>query len=166
MPIPQGIESGLDIRITGEGEAGAPGAPPGDLYLRIKVKNHPLFARDEQDLHCKMPITFSQAALGAALEVPTLEGKYVNHNLKRGTQNGDEVRIAGKGMPRLHGGRHGDLVLHIQVVTPRNLTKRQEELLRELGEIEGKQVSPERKSFLDRVRDFFTPDSSSASAAK
>jgi molecular chaperone DnaJ len=166
VPIPQGIESGQDMRITGEGEAGGPGAPYGDLYLRIKVKKHPLFARDEQDLHCQMPITFSQAALGAALEVPTLEGKYVTHNLKRGTQNGDEVRIAGKGMPRLQGGRHGDLVLHIQVVTPRNLTKRQEELFRELGEIEGKQVSPERKSFLDRVRDFFTPDSSSASAAK
>ena len=111
------------------------------------------------------PVTFSQAALGAPLEVPTLEGKYVTHNLKRGTQSGDEVRLSGKGMPRLHGGRHGDLVLHIQVVTPRNLTKRQEELLRELGEIEGKNVSPERKSFLDRVRDFFTPDSSSTGAA-
>jgi molecular chaperone DnaJ len=166
VQIPPGIESGQDIRITGEGEAGAVGAPPGDLYIRVKVKKHTLFVRDELDLHCQMPITFSQAALGAALEVPTLEGKYVTHNLKRGTQSGDEVRIAGKGMPRLHGGRHGDLVLHIQVVTPRNLMKRQEELLRELGEIEGKHVSPERKSFLDRVRDFFTPDPSTASAAK
>jgi molecular chaperone DnaJ len=166
VQIPPGIESGQDIRMTGEGEAGAPGAPPGDLYIRVKVKRHPLFARDELDLHCQMPVTFSQAALGATLEVPTLEGRYITHNLRRGTQSGDEVRIAGKGMPRLHGGRPGDLVLHIQVVTPRNLTKRQEELYRELGEIEGKHVSPERKSFLDRVRDFFTTEPSSTNAAK
>jgi molecular chaperone DnaJ len=166
IPVPAGILSGQDIRITGEGEAGAPGAPPGDLYVRIKVKKHPLFVRDELDLHCQMPVTFSQAALGAPLEVPTLDGKYITHNLKRGTQSGEEARLAGKGMPRLGGGRHGDLVLHIQVVTPRNLTKRQEELLRELGEIEGKNVSPERKSFLDRVREFFTPDSSPTNAAR
>jgi molecular chaperone DnaJ len=166
IPIPPGVESGQDIRMTGEGESGGPGAPPGDLYIRIRVKEHPLFVREELNLHCQMPVTFSQAALGAPLEVPTLDGKYITHHLKRGTQSGDEVRITGKGMPRLHGGRQGDLVLHIQVVTPRNLTKRQEELLRELGEIEGKNVSPERKSFLDRVRDFFTPDSSPTAAAK
>jgi molecular chaperone DnaJ len=166
VQIPPGIENGQDIRLPGEGEAGAPGAPPGDLYIRVKVKRHALFARDDLDLHCQMPVTFSQAALGAPLEVPTLEGKYITHNLRRGTQSGEEVRIPGKGMPRLHGGRPGDLVLHIQVVTPRNLTKRQEELLREMGEIEGKHVSPERKSFLDRVRDFFTPDSSATNAAR
>ena len=166
VQIPAGIETGQDIRMPSEGEAGAPGAPPGDLYIRVRVKRHPLFARDESDLHCQMPVTFSQAALGGQLEVPTLEGKYTTHHLRRGTQSGEEVRIAGKGMPRLHGGRPGDLVLHIQVVTPRNLTKRQEELYRELGEIEGKHVSPERKSFLDRVREFFTPDSTSTNAAK
>jgi molecular chaperone DnaJ len=166
VQIPAGIESGQDIRLPGEGEAGAPGAPPGDLYIRVKVKKHPLFARDELDLHCQMPVTFSQAALGAPLEVPTLEGIYITHNLRRGTQSGEEVRIPGKGMPRLHGGRPGDLVLHIQIVTPRNLNKRQEELFRELGEIEGKNVSPERKSFLDRVRDFFAPDSSATNAAR
>ncbi len=171
VPIPQGIEHGHDIRISGEGEAGGPGAPPGDLYIRVRVKKHPLFDRDGHNLHCVVPVTFSQAALGGPIEVPTLEGKYVSHNLKRGTQAGDEVRLAGKGMPtlpRTHGGsgRQGDLILHVRLVTPRNLTKRQEELLRELGEIEGKHVSPERKSFLDRVRDFFTPETSSANTAK
>ena len=103
-----------------------------------------------------MPITVSQAALGGALEVPTLEGKYANATLQRGTQAGDEIRISGKGMPHVRGGRAGDLVVHLRVVTPTNLTKRQEELLRELAELDGKHVSPERKSFLDRVKDFFT----------
>jgi molecular chaperone DnaJ len=95
--------------------------------------------------------------------VPTLEGKFVAHTLKRGVQAGEEVRLAGQGMPGLRrdgrpDGRVGDLVVHVKVVTPRNLTKRQEELLRELAEIEGAQVSPERKSFLDRVREFFHAD--------
>ncbi len=105
-----------------------------------------------------MPVTFSQAALGAPIEVPTLEGKFITHNLKRGTQSGEEVRIAGRGMPHLRGGRPGDLVVHVRVVTPRNLSKRQEELLRELGELEGKNLSPERKSFLERVKAFFSPE--------
>jgi molecular chaperone DnaJ len=102
-----------------------------------------------------VPITFSQAALGGALEVPTLEGKYINATLARGSQTGDEIRIPGKGMPNVRGGRGGDLVIHLRVVTPRSLTKRQEELLRELAEIDGKHVPAERKGFLDRVMEFF-----------
>ena len=134
---------------------GDPGAAPGDLYCLIRVRPHPLFVRNGQDLHCEVPITFGRAALGGPVEVPTLDGKFVVQQLKRGTQGGDELRVLGKGMPHVRGGRRGDLVVHLRVVTPTNLTKRHEELLRELDELDGNHVPPERKSFLDRVRDFF-----------
>jgi molecular chaperone DnaJ len=156
--VPPGVDNDISIRLTGEGEAGERGAPPGDLYCVIRVKKHPLFVRNGQDLHCEVPVTFSQAALGRPVEVPTLGGSFMHHNLKRGTQSGDEIRIPGKGMPHLRGGRLGDLVVHVRVLTPRNLTKRQEELLQELEEIDGTEVPPERKSFLERIREFFTPD--------
>src|SRR5262249_15594516 len=135
VQVPPGVDEGMSIRLTGEGEAGEGGAPPGDLYCGIKVRQHPLFVRHNQELHCEVPITFSQAALGGPLEVPTLDGKYVTCHLQRGTQAGDEVRVPGKGMPHVRGGRAGDLVAHLRVVTPRKLTKRQEELLRELGDL-------------------------------
>jgi molecular chaperone DnaJ len=157
VDIPPGVDNDVGIRVTGAGEMGEPGAPSGDLYCVIRVRNHPLFARHGNDLHCEVPITFSQAALGGTIEVPTLEGRAVNQTLKRGVQSGDEVRIAGKGMPSLRGGRGGDLVVHLKVVTPRALTKRQEELLRELGELDGTHATPEHKSFFERVREFFSP---------
>jgi molecular chaperone DnaJ len=153
--IPPGVDNDVSIRLSGEGEIGDPGAPAGDLYCVVRVRKHPLFVRQGTDLHCEVPITFSQAALGGPIEVPTLEGKFLTQTLKRGSQTGDEIRAPGKGMPHLRGGRSGDLVVHLRVVTPRNLTKRQEELFRELGEIDGNHVPPERKSFLDRVREFF-----------
>ena len=158
VTIPPGVDNDVSIRVPGAGEAGEPGAPPGDLYCVIRVRKHSLFVRQGLDLHCEVPITFSQAALGGPIEVPTLEGKCVTHNLRRGTQAGEEVRLPGKGMPHLRGGRTGDLVVHVRVVTPRNLTRRQEELFRELSEIDGSHVPPERKSFLERVREFFTPE--------
>jgi molecular chaperone DnaJ len=156
VPVPAGVEDGMSIRLSGEGEAGSPGAPPGDLYCVIRVRPHPLFLRQGQDLHCEVPITVSQAALGGAVEVPTLEGKFLAQQLPRGTQSGDELRVRGKGMPHVRGGRPGDLVVHLRVLIPRNLTKRQEELLRELGELDGNHVPAERKSFLERVREFFS----------
>jgi len=165
VTIPAGVDNDMSVRVAGEGEAGDPGAPPGDLYCVIRVRRHPLFVRHGLDLHCEVPITFSQAALGGPLEVPTLEGKLITQTIKRGTQSGEEVRVSGKGMPHVRGGRPGDLVVHLRVVTPRNLTKRQEELLRELGELDGKHVSPERKSFLDRVREFFSAGSPPDNAA-
>jgi molecular chaperone DnaJ len=170
VPVPPGVDNDMMVTMRGEGEAGGPGAPPGDLHVVIRVRPHPLFERHGLDLHCEFPITFSQAALGGPVEVPTLEGKFVTHTLKRGVQSGDEVRISGLGMPGLrrdgrNDGRTGDLVVHMKVVTPRNLTKRQEELLRELAEIDGNHVSPERKSFLDRIREFFTPETPPESAA-
>jgi molecular chaperone DnaJ len=154
--VPAGIDENVSIRVNGEGEAGDPGAPPGDLYCHVRICPHPLFVRNNLDLHCEVPITVSQAALGGPLEVPTLDGKFVTATVPRGTQSGDEIRIGGRGMPHVRGGRGGSLVVHLRVITPRNLTKRQEELLRELAEIEGKHVAEEHKSFLDRVKDFFS----------
>src|SRR5262249_25029543 len=156
VSIPPGVDTGTRIRLTGEGEAGQPGAPRGDLYCSVRVKDHPLFQRDGNHLVCRVPVTFSQAALGGDLEVPTLDGP-LTHTLKRGIQSGEVVQIHGKGMPSLRGGRRGDLLVQVIVETPRTLSKRQEELLRELAELDHKHVSPERKSFLDKLRTFFTP---------
>jgi molecular chaperone DnaJ len=161
IAIPPGVDTGTRIRLSGEGDAGQPGAPSGDLYVLIRVREHAIFQREGEHLHCHVPITFSQAALGGDIEVPTLEGRLV-HKLKRGLQSGDVVYISGRGMPVLEGGRQrgpsgrrGDLLVHLIVETPRTLTKRQEELFRELAEIDQKQVSPQRKSFLDKLREFF-----------
>lgn len=159
VAIPPGVDTGTRIRLSGEGEAGEPGAPRGDLYCTVRVKDHPLFHRDGNHLVCQVPVTFSQAALGGDLEVPTLDGP-ITHTLKRGIQSGEVVQIHGKGMPSLRGGRRGDLLVQIVVETPRTLAKRQEELFRELAELDHKHVSPERKSFLDKLRDFFATDAS------
>ncbi len=157
VPVRPGIDTGDRMRISGEGEAGEPGAPRGDLYVVFRVREHPLFQRDGPNLICRVPVTISQAALGAEIEVPTLDGP-IKHTLKRGIQSGEVVRIGGKGVPNLRGsGRAGDLLVQVVVETPRNLTKRQEELFRELAEIDQKHVSAERKSFLEKIKEFFTP---------
>jgi molecular chaperone DnaJ len=152
--IRAGVDNGDRVRVSGEGEAGAPGAPRGDLYCLIRVREHALFHRDGPNLICQVPVTISQAALGAEIEVPTLDGP-MKYQLRRGIQGGDVLRIAGRGMPNLRGSRPGDLLVQIVVETPRNLTKRQEELFRELAEIDQKNVSPERKSFLEKLKEFF-----------
>jgi molecular chaperone DnaJ len=152
--IVPGVDTGNRIRVPGEGEAGAPGGPRGDLYCLVQVRDHSIFERDGQHLICRVPITFSQAALGADIEVPTMEGA-IQHPLPRGTKTHEVIRIPDKGMPSVRGGRRGDLLVQVIVETPKKLTKRQEELLRELAELDHKHVSPERKSFLDKVRDLF-----------
>jgi molecular chaperone DnaJ len=156
VEVPPGVANGVRLAVRGEGEAGDAGAPRGDLVVEIRVKEHNLFRREGDHLICQVPITFSQAALGAEIEIPTLAGP-VTHALKAGTQAGDVVRLAGKGMPNLRNGRHGDLHVLVVVETPRNLTKRQEELFREMAELDQKHVSPQRKSFFDKIRDLFTP---------
>lgn len=165
VPIYPGVDNDMMITLRGEGEAGGPGAQPGDLLCVFRVRKHSLFVREGLDLHFEFPVSFSQAALGGPIEVPTLEGQFVHYDLKRGVQSGEELRLRGQGMPGLRrdgrpDGRVGDLVVHVKVVTLRSPTKRQEELLRELAELEGAHVSPERKSFLDRVRQFFVPEAS------
>ena len=126
----------------------------------IRVREHPFFQRDGANLICQVPITVSQAALGGDIDIPTLDGA-IKHHLKRGIQSGDMIRIPGKGIPSLRGGRLGDLLVAVTVETPRHLTKRQEELFRELAEIDQKHVSPERKSFLEKLRRFFATDAAS-----
>jgi molecular chaperone DnaJ len=163
VAIPPGVDTRNQVRISGEGEAGAPGAPRGDLYVSIQVRDHTFFRREGTTLICQVPITFSQAALGADIDVPTLEG-IISHAVKRGTQSGDVMRIPNHGMPSVRGGRRGELIVQLLIETPRHLTKRQEELLRELAELEKKNVSPQRKSFLEKLKGFFTVEPSAADA--
>jgi molecular chaperone DnaJ len=156
--LPPGVDTGTRVRISGEGEAGDPRAPRGDLYCLVRVREHPIFQRDGNHLLCQLPITISQAALGGTIEVPTIDGK-MEYALKRGVQSGDVIRVGGQGMPSLRGGRRGDLHIQVMVETPRHLTKRQEEIFRELAEIEQKQVSPQRKSFKEKLKELFAGDS-------
>jgi molecular chaperone DnaJ len=156
VTIPPGVDTGIRVRVPGEGEPGDPGAPRGDLFVGIRVRDHLLFQRDGNHLVCQVPITFSQAALGAEIDVPTLDGA-AKHTLPKGVQSGEVLRVPGQGMPNIRGGRRGDLLVQVVVETPRNLTKRQEELFRELAEIEKKNVSAARKGFLEKLKEFFSP---------
>jgi molecular chaperone DnaJ len=161
ITIPTGVDTGMRLSIRGEGEAGDPGAPRGDLYCRIHVREHPVFVRDGNNLVCQVPITISQAALGGTIDVPTLDG-VTSHPLRPGTQTGEVVRVPGQGMPDHRGRGRGDLLVQVVVETPRNLTKRQEELFRELAEIDCKHVSPQRKSFFEKVKSLFSSDKAEA----
>jgi molecular chaperone DnaJ len=155
--------------VGGEGDAGDPGAPRGDLEIVVAVKKHDVFARDENDLFIEeLPITFSQAALGATLEVPTLFGQ-TKLTIPAGTQTHHQFKVHGEGMPELRvtrgqvnaSTRRGDLYVRVVIETPTHLSKRHEELLRELADIEHKQVSPARKGFLDKIKNLFGGDSPS-----
>jgi molecular chaperone DnaJ len=155
--VPAGVESGMWIQVRGQGEPGDPGAPRGNLRIQILVRKHPFFERNRNDLICQVPISFPQAALGAEIEVPTLDGP--DHlAVPSGTQSGDILRIKGRGMPDISGRGRGDELVEVVVETPRHLSPRQEELLRELAEIEFESVSPRRKSFFEKLRDYFTED--------
>jgi molecular chaperone DnaJ len=147
--VPPGVDTGSRLRLRGEGEPGEAGGPPGDLYVVIYVEPHSLFERQGDDIFCQTPISFTQAALGARIDVPTLEGKETL-TIPRGTQSGTLFRLRGAGMPRLKGHGRGDQVIQVVVKTPTNLTKRQEELLKELAEISGEAVTPKRKGFFKK----------------
>jgi len=159
--IPAGVDTGSKLRIAGEGEAGMRGGPPGDLYVFIHVKTHPMFERQKDDLRCEFTLSFVQAALGDEIKVPTLDGESALR-IPEGTQTGSVFRIKGKGMPRLRGHSRGDLHIHITVATPTNLNPQQKELLAEFGKSLGQEVagakeaSPREKSFLNKVRDAFS----------
>lgn len=152
--VPAGVEDGTRIRFTGLGEAGAFGGPGGDLYVVLHVKEHAFFEREGNDLHCVVPISFAQAALGIEIIVPTLEGE---HKLKipEGTQSGTTFRIRSKGVPVLNGHGKGDLYVEVRIQTPGKLTKRQRELLAELGELSPVENKPQNRSLLGRVKDMF-----------
>ena len=156
LNIPAGIQSGQRMSLRGEGEAGESGARAGDLLVEVHVGDHDLFRRKEDALICQVPITFSQAALGAEIEVPTFDGP-IKEKIQPGVQSGDTIRVDRKGMPILGaGGRRGDLHVILVVETPRNLSTRQKELLRELADLDHKNVSVQRKSFFDKLKDLFT----------
>lgn len=152
--IPAGVEDGTRIRYAGMGEAGYFSGPPGDLYIVLHVKEHPFFEREGNDLRCVIPISFTQAALGTEISVPTMDGE---HSLKipEGTQSGTTFRIRNKGVPVLNGHGKGDLFVDIRVQTPSKLTKRQRELLQELEGITQVENRPQRRTLLGKVKDIF-----------
>ncbi|WP_256077970.1 molecular chaperone DnaJ [Massilia sp. YIM B04103] len=157
VKIPVGIDNGMRIRSTGNGEPGTNGGPPGDLYVEIHIKAHPVFQREGDDLHCEMPISFAKAALGGEIEVPTLDGK-VAFTVPEGTQSGKTFRLKGKGIKGVRSGYPGDLFCHVAVETPVKLTDKQKELLREFDRstVEGgSKHSPQTKTWKDKVKDFF-----------
>jgi molecular chaperone DnaJ len=152
--VPAGVEDGTRIRFAGLGEAGAFGGPTGDLYVVLHVKEHSFFEREGNDLHCVIPISYAQAALGAEIIVPTLEGE---HALKvpEGTQSGTTLRVRNKGVPVLNGHGKGDLFVEVRVHTPSKLTKRQRELLLELDGLSRVENKPQRRTLLGKVKDIF-----------
>jgi molecular chaperone DnaJ len=154
VTIPAGVDSDVRVRLAGEGEPGGNGGPPGDCYCVIEIEDHPFLAREGRDLHCEVPITFTQAALGATVEVPTLDGPKPLQ-VARGTQSGDVVRVRGLGMPEVRGRGIGDLHVHLHVEVPKTLSPRAEELLRELAAEEHAAVSPKRSSFFSRLTEYF-----------
>ncbi len=157
VKIPAGVDEGDRIRLSGEGEAGVNGGPAGDLYVVIHLKAHAVFQRDHNDLHCEMPISFTTAALGGDIKIPTLDG-YAKIKIPEETQSGKVFRLRGKGIKGVRSSTHGDLMCHVVVETPVNLTARQRELLNELEAINDKDAgrhNPRAKSWMDKVKEFF-----------
>ncbi len=157
VKVPAGVDTGDRIRLSNEGEAGENGGPAGDLYVQVSVKQHPIFERDGEHLHCEIPIGFVSAALGGEVEIPTLDGK-VNLKIPPETQTGKQFRLKGKGVKPVRGGAQGDMFVHVLTETPVNLTKQQKELLQQFNESllsGGKNHSPKSQGWVDGVKSFF-----------
>jgi molecular chaperone DnaJ len=155
VKIPPGVDNGSRLKVRGEGEAGHGGAPAGDLYVVLHVREHPLFARQDNDVVIEVPISFPQAALGAEIEVPTLDGK-MRLRIPAGTQSGKVLRLKGKGIPDLHGYGRGDQLVKVVGETPRRLTARQRELLEEFARATGEDANhPLAKGFVDKLKEMF-----------
>jgi molecular chaperone DnaJ len=154
--VPAGVDTGSQIRLSGEGGAGLRGGPPGDLYVALRVKAHPHLARHDQDVIFELRVNIVQASLGDRIEIPTLDGS-VEIAIPPGTQNGQSFRLAGKGMPDVRGGRRGDQYVVVQIVVPKDLTAEQKALLRKVGGLTGK---PEKvsKGFFEKLRDAISLD--------
>ncbi len=153
--IPAGVEDGTRIRLSGEGEAGLRGGPAGDLYIFLSIKPHEFFQRDGADIFCRVPISMTTAALGGQIEVPTLEGAMSRVKIPEGTEGGKQFRLKGKGMPVLRSNAAGDMYIQVEVETPKNLTRRQRELLEEFEKESRKETSPESTGFFARMKDLF-----------
>ncbi len=154
VKIPGGVDTGTRVRLGGEGEPGEAGGPAGDLYVVVHVREHPLFVREDYEVLCEVPISFTQAALGAQVDVPTLDGK-VKMKIPQGTQTGKVFRLKGKGIPHLHGGGRGDQHVRVVLETPSELTRAQRDLLEKFAEISGEETHPQSKSFFAKVRELF-----------
>jgi molecular chaperone DnaJ len=153
--IPAGIEDGTRLRVSGEGEAGEEGGPPGDLYVEVRVKPHPLFGREGPDLYCEIPISYARAVLGGEVEVPTLKGR-TTLRVPHGTQGGQVLRMRGLGIPDPHGrGGRGDQLVRVLVEVPRKPSRREAELLRELEAVQEEHPGEARRSFLDKLKGLF-----------
>ena len=152
--IPPGVDEGTLVRLSGEGELGAYGGPPGDLYVRVHVQPHPLFKREGKNILLDLPINVAQAALGDEVEVPTIDGTTVKLSIPPGTQYGKTFRLRGKGAPDVHNpNRRGDMLVTVRVVVPKKLTPQQKELFQQLGATLGKAPKPDERGFLDRFLD-------------
>lgn len=154
VTVPPGVEDGTRIRYQEQGDAGYNSGPSGDLYVVLHVKPHPFFEREGKDLYCSVPISFSQAALGAEISIPTLEGDY-KLKVPEGTQSGTMLRVRGKGVPSIRGGGKGDLHVQVRVQTPGKLNKRQRELLAELAGSSVVENKPEPRSLFEKVKEIF-----------
>ncbi|MDQ7013225.1 MAG: molecular chaperone DnaJ [Planctomycetota bacterium] len=160
VKVPAGVHDGQAVRIAGEGEPPPPEASPegqgvrGDLHVVIRVKDHTLFERDGDNLVIELPVSFSQAALGAEIDVPTIDERQ-ELKIRSGTQHGDVYRLDGQGLPNLRSGRHGDLIVRVRIEIPKKLTSRQKELLREFAETDDHSVMPESHGFWKKVKDIF-----------
>ncbi|MFV1966703.1 MAG: molecular chaperone DnaJ [Pirellulaceae bacterium] len=164
VAIPAGIDDGMRVRLPGEGEPSPEGGPPGDCYCFVAVRPHKLFEREGNHLILRFPVTYSQAALGAMVDVPTLEGRETLR-IPAGTQVGEVFRLRGRGMADPRGGAaRGDLLVQAFIEVPKNLSAEQESVLRELAELETVNVTPHRKTFLDKLCDYFSPTEESSAA--
>jgi molecular chaperone DnaJ len=155
IKIPAGVDTGTRLRLQGEGEKSPEGGLPGDCYIFITVKQHPLFQRDGEHLVCRVPIGYAQAALGAEIDVPTLDGTE-KMKIPPGTQNNDVITLRGRGMPIPHRSIAGDLHIQVYIEVPRKLRPEHQDLLRKLAELEGEHVLPERKNFFSKLGEFVT----------
>ena len=154
LKIPAGVDTGSQLRVTGEGEGGTQGGPPGDLYVVVRVQEHAFFKRDGTSLYCEMPVSVPQAALGAHVEVPTLDGGTTKLHVPEGTQSGTVLRVRGQGVPQLGGRGRGDLHVLVRVVVPKHLTSEQKKLFEQLAKtLPVPDVKDKDKSLLDRMKD-------------
>ena len=155
IDIPAGIDNGQSLKIRGKGNSGINGGPYGDLHVEIAVDTHPIFTRENNDVHCDMPITFVQASLGSTVTVPTLDGK-AEYNIPPGTQPGDVFRLKGKGIPNIHGYGRGDQLVKVIVEIPRNMSAEQMDLLNKFESLSSPKNYQKKKSFLDRIKRLFS----------
>jgi molecular chaperone DnaJ len=157
IKIPAGVDTGSQLRMAGEGEAGTQGGPPGDLYVFVRVREHAFFRRDGVDLYCEIPVSFTQAALGATLDVPTPDGGHTRLAVPEGTQHGTLLRVRGQGVPHLGARGRGDLIVGVRVMVPTKLNGEQRKLLEQLGKtlphLDSRDKGKGEKSILDKIRD-------------